>query len=56
MPEEDQILQEIEDQERTSKQAINQTREQYPYISEDSDRFYKIALNIYEQSMGKEPK
>lgn len=31
------------------------TRKQYPYISEDSDRFYKITMTIYKNMTGKKP-
>ena len=31
-------------------------RKQYPYISEDSDRFYKITMTIYQNMKGKKPK
>ena len=27
-------------------------RKQYPYISEDSDRFYKIVMTIYKNMKG----
>jgi len=33
--------------EKLWSRAKSATRKQYPYISEDSDRFYKITMSIY---------
>jgi len=34
--------------EKLWRRAKAATRKQYPYISEDSDRFYKITMTIYQ--------
>lgn len=42
--------------EKMWNRAKTATRKQYPYISEDSDRFYKIVMTIYKNMTGKKPK
>jgi len=43
-------------QEKYWGRAKAQARKQYPYISEDSDRFYKIVMHIYKNMTGRKPK
>lgn len=39
--------------EKLWNRAKARTRAQYPYISEDSDRFFKITMTIFKSMSGK---